>query len=330
MIPANFKVLIAYRPLNVDPSLLTTVATETSIQAAYDAIAEAGFEVDVLRVGDDIRDVLLSFDRRTTLIFNYCDGYLDDPTGYDPITQLFEELGFAFTGASDKAIVDSFDKSRVKTILRENGILTPDWTVCENSTPQNWQHFPAIVKPVRQHGSFGITRDSVVDTPEQLERQIKIVNEKWNQPALVEDFIDGIEYRVSLWGNGDSVEILPLLSIRFDNDDHHERLKSFVTKWAEDELSTPMRIDAPAKVEPHIHKQITESCIVAFKLLDMRDYGGIDVRVRDDKAYVIDPNVNADISEVSNYLRALLSVGIDYAQMLGKIIRFAAERLPKT
>jgi D-alanine-D-alanine ligase len=325
----NFKVLIAYRPFNVDPALLTTVATDTSIQAAYDALSQAGFEVEVLRVGDDIRDVLMKFDRHTTLIFNYCDGYLDDPTGYDPITQLFEELGFAFTGASDKAIVDSFDKSHVKTILRQNGILTPDWAVSENSAPEGWGHFPAIVKPVRQHGSFGITRDSVVDTPEQLEQQIKLVREKWNQPALIEDFIDGIEYRVSLWGNGDGVEILPLLSIRFDNDDHHERLKSFITKWADDELSTPMRIDAPAKVEPHIHKQIEQSCIATFKLLDMRDYGGIDVRVRDGKAYLIDPNVNADISDVSNYLRTLLSVGIDYAQMLGKIVRLAAERLPK-
>lgn len=327
--PENFKVLIAYRPFNVDPSLLTTVATDTSIQAAYDAIAQAGFEVEVLRVGGDIRDVLLAFDRRKTLIFNYCDGYLDDPTGYDPITQLFEELGFAFTGASDKAIIDSFDKSHVKTILRENGILTPDWVVCENSPPENWQHYPAIVKPVRQHGSFGITRDSVVDTPEQLEQQIRLVKEQWNQPALVEDFVDGIEYRVSLWGNGDNVEILPLLSIRFDHQDHHERLKSFVTKWADDELSTPMRIDAPAKVDLHIHKQIEKSCIAAFKLLGMRDYGGIDVRVRDHKAYLIDPNVNADISEVSNYLRTLLSVGINYAQMLGKIVSLAAERIPQ-
>jgi D-alanine-D-alanine ligase len=326
--PANFKVLIAYRPFNVDPSLLTTVATESSIQAAYDAIAQAGFEVDVLRIGNDIRDVLLTLDRRKTLIFNYCDGYLDDPTGYDPITQLFEELGFAFTGASDKAIVDSFDKSHVKSILRQHGILTPDWAVCENSAPEGWRHFPAIVKPARQHGSFGITRDSVIDTPEQLEQQIKLVQEQWHQPALVEDFIDGIEYRVSLWGNGDQVEVLPLLSIRFDNEDHHERLKSFITKWADDELSTPMRIDAPAQVEPHIQSQIEESCIAAFKILAMRDYGGIDVRVRGDKAYLIDPNVNADISEVSNYLRTLLSVGVDYVQMLGKIVGFAAERLP--
>lgn len=327
--PEIFKVLIAYRPFNVDPSFLPTVVNDASVQAAYDAIIAAGFEAEILRVGDDIRDVLQKFDRRTTLIFNYCDGYLDDPTGYDPITQLFEELGFAFTGASDKAIVDSFDKSHVKTILRENGILTPDWAVSEDSTPENWQHFPAIVKPVRQHGSFGITRDSVVDTPKQLEQQIKLVKEQWNQPALVEDFIDGIEYRVGLWGNGDSVEILPLLSIRFDHDDHHERLKSFVTKWADDELSTPMRIDAPAKVEPRLHRQIEQSCIAAFKLLNMRDYGGIDVRVRDGQPYLIDPNVNADISDTSNYQRTLLSVGINYSQMLGKIVRLAAERLPK-
>jgi hypothetical protein len=54
------------------------------------------------------------------------------------------------------------------------------------------------------------------------------------------------------------------------------------------------------------------------------------VRVRDGQPYIIDANANADISEVSNFLRTARAAGHDYSTMLGKIVRLAAQRLPKT
>ncbi len=49
---------------------------------------------------------------------------------------------------------------------------------------------------------------------ESLQQQIILVNTELNQPALVEDFIDGREFRVSVWNN-DPPEILPAVEMSF-------------------------------------------------------------------------------------------------------------------
>lgn len=326
--PHRYRVAILYRPFTItDPTILNTVATDTSIRHAYDALRTAGFEVEVVRVGEDIRSVLQSFDRRETVIFNYCDGFIDDPTGYDPITQLFEALGFVYTGAHDRTLDWSRDKTLIKQRLVESDIPTPAYAVSSYDVPPKWTHFPAIAKPALQHGSYGISRFSVVDTPDQLEEQIRQIGETWKQPTLIEEFIDGMEFRVSLWGNG-HIEVLPLMGIRYAAEDHRERLKTFDTKWADDELTTPMRIEVPTDISPALREQIEDITRRAYRAVEMRDYGGIDVRVRGDQAYVIDPNANPDMSEVSNFLRCARAAGLDYPQMLTKIVQLAAERLP--
>lgn len=322
--PSSYKVLIVYRPFTIDdPSLLQTVASDDTIQIVHEALTTAGFDAEIIRVGDDIEAVLRRYDRRGTLIFNYCDGFLDDPTGYDPITRLFEDLGFAYTGARDDILLSSQDKATIKAALVACNVPTPVYRICE-SAPEDWTCFPALVKPSRKHGSLGITPESVVETAEALAQQVRRVIEEWKQPALVEEFIDGVEYRVSLWGNG-HVETLPLMSITYyPIPGRQYGLKDFQTKWEE----IGLRIDVPAAVEPALKQRIEEAAIAAYAACEMRDYGGIDIRVRGDTPYVIDPNANADISEVSNFIRMATVAGYDYSAMLARIVRLASERIP--
>jgi D-alanine-D-alanine ligase len=59
-----------------------------------------------------------------------------------------------------------------------------------------------------EHCSEGIDRNAVCTTEAELIKRIHYIIHKFRQPALVEDFIDGRELHVSLWGNG-SIDILP-------------------------------------------------------------------------------------------------------------------------
>ncbi|MEO8613186.1 MAG: ATP-grasp domain-containing protein [Chloroflexota bacterium] len=322
-----YQVLIAYRPFHIDdPNLAQTVATDATIQAAFEALQQAGFDVSVLSVGADIANVLRHYDPRHTVIFNYCDGFDDDPTGYDPVTGIFERLGFAYTGAHDAILLSSQDKGRTKVIMEREHISTPTYRIYEQADVNGWNIFPALVKPVRKHGSLGITPESVVETPEQLARQVGRVLNEWQQPALVEDFIDGTEYRVSVWGNA-ALEVLPLMSIQFlPMPERPYGMKDFDTKW----LEHGMQIDIPAKVEPGLLTRIEQVAMQAFRALEMRDYGGIDIRVRDGIPYVIDPNANADICDVSSFSQMARAAGYDYATVLARIVGLAAERIPGT
>jgi D-alanine-D-alanine ligase len=323
---APYQVLIAYRSFHLaDPNWEQTVATDETIQAAFAALGRAGLAVSVLSVGADIGDVLRGYDPCRTVIFNYCDGFDNDPTGYDPVTRVFEDLGFAYTGAHDAILLSSQDKAHTKAILEHNHISTPAYHVYENADVNGWNIFPALVKPARKHGSLGITPQSVVETPERLAQQVQHVLDEWQQPALVEDFIDGIEYRVSVWGNT-VLEVLPLMSIQFlPMLERPYGMKDFDTKW----LETGMQIDIPAKIDSVLQTRIEQAAMQAFRALEMRDYGGIDIRVRDGVAYVIDPNANADICDVSSFSQMARAAGYDYAAVLARIVGLAAERLPE-
>jgi D-alanine-D-alanine ligase len=172
---------------------------------------------------------------------------------------------------------------------------------------------------------LGITPQSVVESSAQLARQIQRVLEEWQQPALVEDFIDGSEYRVSVWGNA-ALEVLPLMRIQFlPMADRPYGMKDFDTKW----LEHGMQIDIPAKIEDQLQVRIEQVAMQTFRALEMRDYGGIDVRVRDGIPYVIDPNANADICDVSSFSQMARAAGHDYGSVLGRIVELAAERLPE-
>ena len=324
---APYQILIAYRPFRLaDPNWEQTVATDATIQAALEALQRAGFEVRVLSVGADIADVLRRYNPRQTVIFNYCDGFDDDPTGYDPVTRVFEDLGFAYTGAHDSILLSSQDKALTKAILERNNISTPAYRIYDHPDVDGWNIFPALVKPARKHGSLGITPESVVETPAALAQQVQRVLDEWQQPALVEDFIDGDEYRVSVWGNA-TLEVLPLMCIQFlPMPERPYGMKDFDTKW----LETGMHIDIPAKIDMALKTRIEQVAMQAFRVLEMRDYGGIDIRVRDGIPYVIDPNANADICDVSSFSQMARAAGHDYAAVLARIVGLAAERLPET
>ena len=60
--------------------------------------------------------------------------------------------------------------------------------------------FPLIVKPAREDGSIGISSASVVATEGSTRECVQLVLERFAQPAIVEEFVDGREFAVSLLG----------------------------------------------------------------------------------------------------------------------------------
>lgn len=323
--PLPFIVLIVYRPftnlLSTDVSY--TVATDDNINAACAALCAAGFDARIIHVDDNIESVLRVYDPRSTLIFNYCDGFADNPSGYDPITQLFEQLGFAFTGADDATLQWCQDKSITKQQLIQHRIPTPAYHIYDKSRMNGWSIFPALVKPAHQHGSLGISPHCVVENHVQLRQQVEKVLDEWKQPALVEDFIEGDEYRVSMIGNG-TLEVLPLMRVTPCAPDQRFPVLDFDTKWDESRA----RYDRRVQLEAHVRDSIEAVAKAAFKTVDMRDYGAVDIRMRGDEPYVLDPNQNPDISDYSYFLWVAEGAGYDYSKMLARIVHLAAARLP--
>ncbi len=320
----TYQILILYRPSTPlsHSQFLTNAASDETVQLVDKALQQEGFDTTIILVGDDIEDVLRRYDTGSTVIFNYCDGYHDGPSGYDPITYLYETLGFAYTGADDTTLMQSRDKSIAKAQLVRHGIPTPHYAVYNNSDVSGWDLFPAIVKPNGYHASYGITQKAVVRTPQELKQQVEYLLDEWQQDALVEDFIGGQEYRVSLWGNGE-LEVLPLMSVHYlQASDPALAFQDYDTKWDE----SRMRFDIPAPVKPAVKARIEKAAKATYRATGMRDYGGIDLRMRGDMPYILDPNHNPDISEVSFIVRMAATLGYSYGEVLARIVRLASLR----
>jgi len=117
------------------------------------------------------------------------------------VAKKLETLGYTFTGADSEALALAHDKQRVKAILDRASIPTPAWQICDSPDAGSWKIFPAIVKPQNEHCSAGITPESVIMNQPDLKNRISFILDKYSQPALVEDFIDGREFHVAVWGN---------------------------------------------------------------------------------------------------------------------------------
>jgi D-alanine-D-alanine ligase len=189
--------------------------------------------------------------------------------------------------------------------------------------------FPALVKPATEHCSNGITRDAVVDDPQQLRQRVEYVLDTWHCKALVEDFIDGPEYNVSLWGN-DRLDVLPLACIDYSVfQDYHDRLCSYDAKWDPDSQAYLLTsVTCPAPMEDELRKRIESACRRTHRVLRVRDYGRVDLRVRDGIPYVVDVNSNPDITMEGGFARSARAAGYDYGQAIARILSLASARIP--
>lgn len=324
---AELPIVLVY---GIDPSWSETERKEAdreSRRLGY-ALRRQGHSVNLLPVcGSNLRAALSTYNPSNVVVFNWCEGIPGLDRSEALVAKTLERLRFTYTGAPAKTISLSYDKARVKRRLESRGIPTPKWKLLTSPEIAGWDRYPAIVKPAREHCSIGVDRGAVVSNAEELLQRVKFVLETHRQPALVEDFIDGPEFHVPIWGS-DELEMLPPVEMDFSCfDDYHERLCSYDAKFTpESREYQKIRSYVPARLNPDEMARLEEVSKAAYRALECRDYGRIDVRLRDGVFYVIDVNPNADISADASLALAAAKAGYCYGKMGSRVVEFAVRR----
>ncbi len=327
--PEKIPVVLLY---NVDPDWTEEEKEEVISLSTHlgHALIEVGHStVFVPLADDDIARHLHSFDPSEHIIFNWCESLPGLVHSEWLVAKRLEMLGFTFTGADSEALALAQDKFRVKALLDQGGIPTPAWHIFHAGESVRWDRFPAIVKPMNEHCSAGITRDSVALRPEELTARVPVVWENYHQPAIVEDFIDGREFHVSVWGN-EKLTVLPVAEMDFSFfSDVKDRLCTYESKFIPgsrhyEKIETRL----PAPLTPQEKAALEKVCCDAYRALGCRDYARMDIRLRDNIFYVLDVNPNADISHEASMACAAEVAGISYGQMGSIIVRMATRRHP--
>ncbi len=290
---------------------------------------DAGHDAHLIGVDGDLAALRARLaDLETDCAFNLCESLCGDARLESAVPLLLELLGIPFTGSPPEVLSFALRKDRVKQRLEAADIPTPRGRVLARAGDPCDLPFPLIVKPVREDGSVGIWRTSVVHDRDQLSRAVEAVVTTFRQPSLVEEFIDGRELNVALIGHP-TPRVLPLSEIDFGAlPPDVPRIVSYDAKWTAgsvDDLGTvpvlhPLLANSVAA-------RVRRAAAEAFRAVGVRDYGRVDVRLAPSGIpYVVDVNPNCDLSTGAGMARAAAAVGIDYAALIGLLVRYASRR----
>lgn len=264
-------------------------------------------------------------------IFNLCEGAFSKSSLEMNVAALFELYGARFTGSGPLALGMALDKGISKDILRMRGVPAPA-SVVMDSAPEALSAalaFPLIVKPIREDASVGIDSNAVVDTFEALRARVDFIVERYHQPAIVEEYIDGREFNIAVLGNGASKRALPPSEIIFvDFPPDKPRICCYEAKWVEDSPMFRKTVPScPADVPEALREELHSVAQSAYGIIGCRDYARVDMRLgRDGKIRVLEVNPNPDISSDAGFARAAKAAGLSYADLIEAIVCAAEER----
>jgi len=297
------------------------------------ALSRGGVVVDALGIDDDLNSAMAAIGAFAPgVVFNLCESLSGDARFEPLLPMLLERAGISYTGSPPLTLGLALRKDKAKAALRGAGVPTPD-AVCLPTADVSAVAlpFPLIVKPSREDASVGISARSVVHDRAELGRQVAAVITRYQQPALVERFIEGREIYVSMLGRRDGgVDLLPLHEIDFSEmPDGQPHIVSYAAKW--EESSPEYRGTKPVRctgLSDVVVARIGSVARAAIAAMELRDYGRLDVRLAaDGTPYIIDINPNCDLSETSGgFARAGRAAGLGYDELIRRIVDLAFQR----
>jgi len=304
-------------------NLIADLETIKTARSVYKALRSCGYPVSMAAIcsEEDLLAAVADVNPQTTIIFNLCEtlGGLADQESRVPY--LLDELGFGYVGASGENLDACLNKSQAKARLLRHGVPTAPYQVFHTWHDRLEVPLPAIVKPVSEHCSFGINYNSVVNDLAALRRQVTYILDIYQQPALVEMFLDGREFSVSMWGN-DLVCVLGIAQIDFSNHDGMAfPVDNFETKW-----NNRFSAIYPAPIDHHFKQIISHIALSTYQTMGCRDYARVDIREKDGQLYVLDVNPNPSLSSAAGFARAGRTAGYSYKKIMDRLVKLAWQR----
>jgi D-alanine-D-alanine ligase len=246
---------------------------------------------------------------------------------YAPI--LLEMAGIPCLGADALTLSVTLDKAWTKDLVAAADIPTPSHRVFETGDeiePDDLPPFPLFVKPRYEGTSKGITPQSRVEDVEALRREVDRVATAYNQPVLVEAFVEGGgEFTVAVVGH-DPPEALPVLQRAVESSTgiglhalEHRGAPSADADWAYELAGT---------LEPTLERRLQDHALQAFDTLDCRDFARADFRVdADGHPWFLEVNPLPTFAPDDTFAIIAELMGRDYVDYLAEVFDRGFQRL---
>lgn len=296
-----------------------------TIKAITNALKQGGHQVKQFEGDKNIISNLEGFmpgviaGERPGLVFNISYG-IQGKARYTHIPGILEMIGVPYLGSSPDTHAIALDKVVTKMVLRQRGLPTPNFDVLDtpDSPVSENLRYPLIVKPRSEAVSYGL---KVVHDEKELREGVSAIYEAFNQPTLVEEYIDGREINVGLLGNNPP-ESLPPVELDFGDG---ERIFSYEDKTHKS--GRDIEKICPARLTDEQTREVTALAVRAFRELGCLDCARVDFRMdAEGKFHILELNSMASLGKGGSYVLAAATVNLDYAALINRLVDVAIQR----
>jgi len=265
------------------------------------------------------------------LVFNLTEAFAGDDTKEMNVAAYMDLLGIRYTGGGPHAHFLAQDKATAKKMFAFHGIKTPFFATAYRGRIEHAHDvsFPLIVKPVWEDGSIGIDAASVVNSVKELMERVEYIQDEFDSPALIEEYIDGREIYAAILGSYENAQALPLVELDLS------RLPEGIPKIASYDVKFEKETQAHKLTKSHLVSDLGEEMITklqetglaAYQSVKLRDYGRVDMRLTPKgEIYVIEANPNPWLSSKQEFAMAAKASGRSYTDLIGEIVEMAVTR----
>ncbi len=250
---------------------------EATVAAMASAVRALGHEP--VRLGS-ARDLLQAVASGTlpelAAVWNVAEGYGPrNREAWAPI--LLEMAGIRALGSDALTLSLSLDKAWCKDVVAAAGVaVTAHGSVAAGQALESVElpgPYPLFVKPRWEGTAKGIGPGSRVEDAGALERAVSQIHARYRQPALVEPFLPGAEYTVSVIGHRPP-RALPVLQRAL------ERETGIGLHAVERHAAgRPLEHDLPGDLDADLEAALVAQALRAFDALACRDFARVDFRL---------------------------------------------------
>lgn len=203
------------------------------------------------------------------------------------------------------------DKLQMNRFLLSKGILASQHRSLDNIK----EGIVYFVKPRFGSDSKGVTESSICTSREDVVKQVTVINHTCNGNAVIENFIDGKEYTVSVLNIGGYIYCFPI------------EVDCSGTHGIQTQLGKSLFSECGLSLEYDERKELKALAERIFKELGIKHHARIDFRRdKDGKLYVIDVNLIPGLGPTGDLARCLLlSENYSYTDALKMVIASASK-----
>src|SRR5690348_511930 len=249
----------------------------------HEALTKAGREASYYALDGRVQTLHGLAKCGADLVFNLTESYAGDDTKEMNVAAYMDLIGLPYTGAGPHASFLAQDKATAKKMFAFHGIRTPYFATAYRGNIDHAHDvkFPLIVKPQLEDGSIGIDAAAVVNGVKELMERVQYVQNEFDSPALIEEYIEGREIYAAILGSYEHTEVLPLVELDLSKlPEGTPKIASRDVKFERDSRVYKLTKSKIAEdLDEATVQKLNETALAAYRAVKLRDYGRVDMRL---------------------------------------------------